>query len=439
MMPTRLTQNCRPGRQLALAAALFALTSVDTWPAGAKNLTLTPTGTTTDYAAARAALALLSPGDTLTFGTGRFDWSANLDDTLAASGQPGGLAITVSRLTILGRTGAELSGPLDVAGQPRKLSSGTNCAFRNAPGINGVSIKGLILTGFENGIVLTQADTLATGRPVTAFKAGSQGWQLENLTFKACYFGVTANGRHVDLGVRRCVFNMELWDGGKGRLGSFAISVRPLPPAYRGLPERIVIDENEIKGPLNSQANAALSGIVVTGDSIRVTRNVISGYRIGVTGEGRGLIVANNTINGGAIGIVAWTTGVLGTKTENAFVVRNTVTGMRYLPCGFLTGFGGAGILVAGAQKSEISGNTLKENSAADIVFGGVRTTPASRGNRVRDNTGSVLITKAALAENTVKSGQLQVRDMAKPGDPPPKPAPPATAPKTETPKSGQR
>lgn len=435
MIATRQKTERGPrGLWTPLVAGLLLLA---TGTAGAKNLTLTPTGTPADYAAARSALALLAPGDTLTFGSGRFDWSANLTDTLAVSGVPGGLAITVSRLTVLGRSGAIVAGPVDAAGLPRTMTFGTNCAFRNAPGVDGVAIKGLTLTGFENGIVLTQADTLKSARPRTIFKDGSRGWRIENLSLENCFFGITANGRHVDLGVRRCVFRMKLWDGGKGRLGSFAVSIRPLPPTYRGLPERIVVDENEIHGPPNSQANAALSGIVVTGDSVRVTRNVIDGYRVGITGEGRGLIVSNNTITGGAIGIVAWTTGVLGTETEGAFVVRNTIRGMRYLPSGFLTGFGGAGILVAGTRKSEFSGNTLEDNTAADIVFGGVRTTPASRGNRVRDNSGSVLITKGALAENAVDSGRLLVREMSKPGAAPPPSDKPGDPPGGETPKPG--
>lgn len=439
----RILTGRRRGGALLLAAGLM-LGSGDR--AAARNILLAPTGTPNDYAEARAALGRLSPGDTLIFDSGRYDWSANASDSLAASGVPGGLAITVDRLTLIGRPGAILNGALDANGNPLKVVPGTNAAFRNAPGADNIAIKGLTLANFENGIVLIQSDTLNTAKPVTAFKEGTRGWRLENLTFRDCYFGVVASGRHEDLAVRRSIFHMKLWNESKSRVGSIAVSVRPLPPLYRGLPYKIEIDENEIHGPADPSADAAISGIVVTADSARVTRNAIDAYRVGIVCEGKGLVVGRNVITGGTIGIVAWNTGVLGTQTTGGYLVNNEISGMNRQPCGFLNGFQGSAILLAGMSRSDISGNRMKNNVSADIVIGGIRTTLPSVKNRIHDNTGTVLLSTQSKRDNTVTGSRLIVREMKKPGadDPakkatttPPAPATGGKKPPAATPPKG--
>src|SRR5512140_1474301 len=225
-------------RRRALFSRLILLGSlVLPGAAAGSSITIRPTSTPADFENVRDALRRLSPGDTLRLGAGVFDWSANVSDTSEAVLLPGGLKVPVSGVTIMGvqdgRRETVIRGATDSRGGPLLSDVATNAAFRNAPGVQNVTLKSMTLENFESAIVLLQADSLGAARPVNAFRAGTTGWRIEDVTIRSGPFGIVANGRHTGLVVRRCRFEMrrvpsrEVPGTTTYRGGSFAIGLRP--------------------------------------------------------------------------------------------------------------------------------------------------------------------------------------------------------------------
>ncbi len=409
----------------AFAAALAALLVV-LLPAAAAagSRTVSPAGNSGDYETVRRALAGLSPGDTLVLSAGVYDWSANIADSTA--GLLGGMAIPVGNVTILGRKGAILEGARNTQGNPFHMARGTNTGFKNGPGVNSVTIQGLTFRSFENAIVLLQGDTLSWAAPANAYAAGTRGWILEDLHIQSGPFGISANGRHTDLSIRRCRFEMDPGPDSGRQPGCFAVGVRPFPPSYEGLPERVVIEDNVIFGPETAERQGMFAAVILTAEQSFVRRNSVERFGMGLVVEGRAVAATANRISRCGIGIVAWSTDRLGTHTEGAVISGNEIRSMSRRLKGFLSEFSGSGILLAGVTKSTIADNIVSANAGADIVFGSVRTTPSSKENRVTGNGGVVLISKKSLEDNTVTGSTTMVRDMSKPGE--------AKAPKPEEP-----
>lgn len=421
----------------ASAALLLLLLAGRPFPVAARTITVAPTGRPDDYRRVREAMARLLPGDTLSLGAGVFDWSENVTDTLAADGRPGGMAVTVDRLTILGRKGAVLRGKTEGQDEPARLSIGANAAFRNAPGADGVTIRGLTLECFQDAVLLLQADSVAAGRPPDALRQGTRNWTLEDLWIRNGPFGISANGRHRNLAIRRCRFEMDPGRRETGRRrGSFAISVRPYPPLYNGLPDGVVLEDNLVRGP-EKAIGEMFGGIFVTADNARILRNDVERYGLGLVVEGKNLEVSGNRISRCGVGIVAWTTNRLGTRTDRARITRNEIRGMVIQARGLLAGYSGSGILLAGVTGSEISDNIFANNPGADIVIGTVESTPVSSGNRIQASHGRIKLSREATARNSVQASQLIVIDTTRPGAAVPDttagPATPGTAPPAAT------
>lgn len=406
---------------LAVAPALLHAPT-----AAGRDRLLQPTGRAADYDTVRAALAALQPGDTLTLGAGLWDWSGNVHDSTVVARQPGGLAVPVSNVTIRGRAGTVLRGALDRHHEPVRPEQGTNSAFRNAPGVHGVRIEDLVLDGFENGVVLVQGDSLSFVQPADAFREGSRGWTLARLTVKNGPFGVTANGRHVDLSIVDCRFELLLpRTRDKDHAGSFAVSVRPMPPLYPGIPARPTLERNVVIGPQTPGDEQMYGALIVSSHGGRLAGNQIERFGIGILMEGDSLEVRDNTLQDCGIGIVAWSPGRQGLSTKRCLITGNRIEKMRGQRGGLMSAYSGTGILLAGARDSQIRDNTLLANTGSDIIFGTVRTTPVSSNNTVTGNGGKVLMSTEALRRNQVTGSTIITRKVT-----PPKPkAPPAPTP----------
>lgn len=424
--------------RLALAIATASLVALAAAPpcAEARRVTLRGTNQPSDYESVRRALRTLSPGDTLVLENGTFDWSENVRDSTLVPAQPGGLPITVDRLTILGR-GALLRGARDADGHPVRPERGTNAAFRNAPGANGVTIDGLILESFENAIVLVQADSLPGLAPPNALAAGSTGWTLRNLLVRKGPFGIAANGRHDGLRIEDCRFEMELpprpprvatlEPRRSPQEGSFAVSIRPFEPTYPGVSRNVTVARNEVQAPARRDGREMFGGMLVTARGGTIAGNSVRDYGLGLVVEGTGLDVRGNTLTGNRIGVVAWTTSRRGLVTDDIDIADNDVRSCGRQNEGFLADFSGTGILLSGVSRSRIEKNRFAANVGSDIVLGALRGSRPSTGNRIADNAGTVTLTTASREANDVSGSRVRILS---PPEPPKKTtAPPATPP----------
>ncbi|HEX7880200.1 MAG TPA: right-handed parallel beta-helix repeat-containing protein [Candidatus Eisenbacteria bacterium] len=413
--------NLTRGRTRLLPAILLSLVVVT--PSSARNVRLAPTGKPVDYERVRKALGSLAPGDTLTLMRGTFDWSANLSDSSLVAKQPGGMPIPVPRVVVRGEpaqpgragvAGTLLKGAVDDDGRPARPKRGTNAAFRNAPNADGVTIEDLTFDSFENAIVLIQADTLVSATPVDALRNGTRDWTLQRLVVKGGPFGIMANGRHEGLTIRDCEFTMalpphETKPGPAPREGSFAVAVRPYPPAYPGLPTGVVIENNRTHGPVRERESEIFGGLILTSTNGRLVGNEVTAWGIGMVVEGDSLDVSNNRINDCRIGIVAWSTDRLGTGTSHARIAGNEIRDTRRQATGFLSDFTGTGLFLAGLRDSRIEDNRFKGNAGPDIVFGALPATKSSSGNVLAGNGGTIVLTDASRQSNTISGSQLRV------------------------------
>lgn len=400
----------------SLLLLLLSLLSVT---ANARDTRIEPTGQPGDYARVRNALRGVATGDTLTLLPGIFDWSMNLADSTLIPRQPGGMPIAAGGIVIRGvrsgpgAPGTILRGAIAAAGGPVRPSLGTNAAFRNAPGANRVTVEDLTFENFENAIILIQADTLLSATPVNALKDGTRGWTLQRLTIRGGPFGIMANGRHEDLTIRDCEFAISLpphQKKSKGpREGSFAIAVRPYPPAYPGLPSRVTIERNRAVGPNRKGETEMFGGLILTSRHGRMVDNQASGWGIGLVVEGDSLTVTGNTIENCRIGIVAWSTERLGTSTSHASITNNTVRGTTRQASGLLSDFTGTALFLAGLHDSRIEGNRFGQNAGPGIVFGAMTGTKPSSGNILAGNGGTVVVTEQCLQKNEITGSEVRV------------------------------
>jgi hypothetical protein len=406
---------------LGLARTAPLLLSLLLAPAlSAGEVRIGPNGKPNDYQRVKDALAGLAPGDTLTLMRGTFDWSANTADSTLVRRQPGGLPVSVPRVLIRGEaarpggTGTILKGAADANGRPVRPARGTNAAFRNAPRADGVTIEDITFDTFENAVILLQADTLLSATPMDALKDGTRDWTLRRLTVTNGPFGIMANGRHERLTVRDCTFRLALpphqkRPGPGPREGSFAVAVRPYPPAYPGLPVDVVVEGNTVLGPQRDRETEIFGGLLLTSRRGRLVDNGIRGYGIGAVVEGDSLVVSHNTIDDCRLGIVAWSTRRLGTGTAHALITGNVVRGTARQATGFLSDFTGTALFIAGLKDSRIESNRFAGNAGPDIVFGAMPGTDASTGNVVAGNGGTVVLTDASRQNNTITGSQLRV------------------------------
>lgn len=397
---------------------LMALLASAPPPSTARSVTIRGTNHPSDYDSVRRAMATLAPGDTLLLTGGTFDWSENLRDSTVVSTQPGGLAIALDDLTILGR-GALLRGARGADGHPVRPERGTNAAFRNAPGADRVTIDGLIFESFENAIVLVQADSLPGLVPADAFRAGTTGWTLRNLEVRSGPFGVSANGRHDGLRIEDCRFVMALppkppRTAGLERrrpdpVGSFAISLRPFPPVYTGVSRNVTIARNDVVGPERRDDTEMFGGLLVTARGGSVTGNRVRDYGLGLVVEGTALEVRDNTLTANRIGIVAWTTSREGLTTDSLVIAGNDVRSSGRQRAGFLSEFSGTGIVLSGVRSSEIVNNRFAANVRTDIVLAALRGARPSSGNRIADNEGTVTLTTVSRDANEVSGSRVRI------------------------------
>ncbi|TPW11009.1 MAG: hypothetical protein FD129_1773, partial [bacterium] len=324
MMTTRRFRPRAPLACLPLILPAFLATT-----ALSRDVRVSPAGLPGDYDRVQSVLSTLASGDTLTLARGVFDWSRNLADSSVVRLQPGGMPVTRGRIVVRGTRSGEgspetiLRGATDPkTGRPIRPARGTNAAFRNGVNADRVTLEDLVFENFENAIVLIQADTLTTASPVDLLREGTRGWTLQRLTIRGGPFGIMANGRHQDLTIRDCDITLSLppheKQGPGPRDGSFAIAVRPYPPAYNGLPVNVTIERNRAVGPVRSGETEIFGGLILTSRHGRVVGNTVRGWGLGLVVEGDSLTVTGNVIDHCRIGIVAWSTERLGTGTAHA-------------------------------------------------------------------------------------------------------------------------
>lgn len=386
--------------------------------AHARSVALGGTNSPSDYDSVHRAMRGLSAGDTLILTAGIFDWSRNVEDSTLVPGQPGGMPITVERLTILGR-GALLRGARDADGHPVRPRQGTNAAFRNAPGVHGVTIDGLIFEAFENAIVLLQADSLPGLIPPDALADGAREWTMRNLLVRKGPFGISANGRHDGLRIEECRFEMELPPRAPHRAGldqprpapegSFAVSIRPFQPVYGGISRGVSILNNQVTGPERRNDSNMFGGLLVSAREGKVVGNSVRDYGLGLVIEGTGIEVRGNTLTANRIGIVCWTTSRRELSTDGIVVAENDVRSSSRQGSGFLSEFSGTGIFLSGVRRSRIENNRFAANVGSDIVLGALRGTRPSIGNTLTGNHGTVLMTTASQETNTVTGSTVRI------------------------------